>query len=128
MRGYVLPNYPVRRVLERSAPGSGSAPEQPGFTETWHCIECGTITNEPIVCKTPVCLASLCSMSCVRRHAMGCPKVPKPPVQKSSVFDKVKKAASVSSLSGAAILAFLALIMMSGKKAEGVATKWQLLT
>ena len=59
---------------------------------------------------------------------MGCPKVPKPPVQKSSVLDKVKRAASVSVFSGAAILAFLAMIMMSGKKAEGVATKWQLLT
>ena len=59
---------------------------------------------------------------------MSCPKVPQPPVQKLSVLDKVKRAASVSSLSGAAILALLSAIMMLGKKAEGVATKWQLLT
>ena len=59
---------------------------------------------------------------------MSCPKVPQPPVQKSSVLDKVKRAASVSSLSGAAILALLSTIMMLGKKAEGVATKWPLLT
>ena len=67
-------------------------------------------------------------MGCVRRHAMSCPKVPQPPVQKSSVLDKVIRAASVSSLSGAAILALLSTIMMLGKKAEGVATRWQLLT
>ena len=55
-------------TIATSTPGGGNGQ----FT----CVVCQTKVSHPIICKTPVCLASLCSRGCATRHVQVCPRVP----------------------------------------------------